>query len=1217
MATEEKSEKIKEPKHEAKNLLTKIEISKMKLMPSATRRADVIGHGLHGRVYQGIYNGRKVAVKDVFNHRDLLKDPKYCVNRKIKKVNDVIGYGIEDEGKHNQNIFFLTEYQKNKQLNQYLNDKKIIDIHLDTRLTFMLNIIEGIENIQKAYPEEKFTDYSTFNVFVTDSLGAKIKHPLMSNLFDKYNRCVGGQSFVNFFSPEELKGLEILDTKTYEQIIVRRIGGILFHLITRGYPFSDVKSQSEIADKIKKGESLLCKPDIETNAEEFSELVELFKECWNLDGSKRPSISYIKRKLKDIKKKLRKTITQHMMSENKNTEKNLPKIDHSLMERMPSELNRRDRIGNPRHGEVYRGKYNNQCVAIRYYSQPDNLVMIYPRFFPNKKIKNVVNMIGYGIDHDEPFIVMEYFKKGSLSDYIESKKNIPLNIRVNLAYDVINGLQNIEETYPERNFTEITTNNIYVTNSLSAKIKHPFMSNKLSRINDDTVTEVNNRFSSPEEIKRLGVNDAKTRKEIIVYKFGVVLFHLLTGKAPFHDLKKCLIIAKKIATGDTPQCIPNVTTDQEVVSKLVELVENCWNLDGSKRPTLEKIKKILEQLQKFLKLKKSLNQLQKELGFKKTLCEDESMKEMLPELDYNKFIPPINELKRNNLLGECWHGSVYKVTYDNRTVAIKVFTCGYKNYENIVTKLNEWVNQTVGNVVNIIGFAKNECDKQIVIVIEYFARNTVQDFIDISNKNNIHVPLTNRIKIAKGIVRGFKNIMKIYPEKGITNISSANVYLTDSFNAKIKSPLILGLIESDTDRRQYYFSAPEELKDLEITDVKIYEKILAYNCGSLFFQLITGKRPFDDVKTASEIIKKIIEGKTPTCKPNVETNKEKYSKLVALVIKCWALNPSERPSLEDIEKEIEEIEEIEEEVEKESFESKSTKGNLPVINADEFKPQLPDLKNPDLICEGIYGALYRVTYDGRLIAIKLYSRDRDIEDQLEKMICQASENFVNIIGFGKNDDYIFIAIEYFENGSVNDYIGKSKKKGGKEIPLIDRVNIALGIVGGLKSLKKTLPKKKVTEITSSNVYVTKDLSVKIKSPHMLDLLKGFNTKTCFEKKYYYTSPELIKGAINSDVKISDAKTYEQILAYNYGGLLFELITDKIPFEGLPKYAVENNIIEGKIPLCEPSVKTNKEEYSKLVELVIKCWSLNPSERPSLEDIEKVLEEVKKQVKKGD
>jgi hypothetical protein len=83
---------------------------------------------------------------------------------------------------------------------------------------------------------------------------------------------------------------------------------------------------------------------------------------------------------------------------------------------------------------------------------------------------------------------------------------------------------------------------------------------------------------------------------------------------------------------------------------------------------------------------------------------------------------------------------------------------------------------------------------------------------------------------------------------------------------------------------------------------------------------------------------------------------------------------------------------------------------------------------------------------------------------------------------------------------------------------------------------------KVQRITSSNVYVTKDLNIKIKPPYMMNLFKkNLDIGSKNGEKYNFFSPEELK-----DGKISDVKTYEQILAYNCGYLLFQLITDNIP-----------------------------------------------------------------------
>ncbi|KIO23328.1 hypothetical protein M407DRAFT_78217, partial [Tulasnella calospora MUT 4182] len=91
------------------------------------------------------------------------------------------------------------------------------------------------------------------------------------------------------------------------------------------------------------------------------------------------------------------------------------------------------------------------------------------------------------------------------------------------------------------------------------------------------------------------------------------------------------------------------------------------------------------------------------------------------------------------------------------------------------------------------------------------------------------------------------------------------------------------------------WAAPELLKDDE---PGLWSDIWAL--GWIFYEVMTNSIPFEDVRKDSMIIKQVIDGKLPSVTDH--TRMSLIMSLCSLMIKCWSINPCERPTAEDCRK---------------------------------------------------------------------------------------------------------------------------------------------------------------------------------------------------------------------------------------------------------------------------------------------------------------------------
>ena len=252
-----------------------------------------------------------------------------------------------------------------------------------------------------------------------------------------------------------------------------------------------------------------------------------------------------------------------------------------------------------------------------------------------------------------------------------------------------------------------------------------------------------------------------------------------------------------------------------------------------------------------------------------------------------------------------------------------------------------------------------------------------------------------------------------------------------------------------------------------------------------------------------------------------------------------------------------------------------------------------------LLGEGSFGKAYlcQNLQDDSDCVIKQIILDnldqKEKDETLNEVIILRKVDHSNIIKFldvftrTKPNNSLNIVTEYADGGDLSQ---KLKRLKHKKIPLTEKeiLNYLVQICLALNHIHK----KKIIhrDLKSGNVFLTKSGLVKLGD---FGIAKGF--KNTWEKAQtkvgtpYYLSPEII------NCKPYDSKSDIWAL----GVLIYEMMTFKMPFNASSLPSLSLKIIKGYYQAPPPS-------YSKdLIELVKKCLSLEPNNRPSAESILKL------------
>ena len=194
---------------------------------------------------------------------------------------------------------------------------------------------------------------------------------------------------------------------------------------------------------------------------------------------------------------------------------------------------------------------------------------------------------------------------------------------------------------------------------------------------------------------------------------------------------------------------------------------------------------------------------------------------------------------------------------------------------------------------------------------------------------------------------------------------------------------------------------------------------------------------------------------------------------------------------------------------------------------------------------------------------------------------------VPFVGFYTKKNVGFIVEEEVENGSLRDAVAKVSSKETAD-PLWDETH-KLIIAYGLSCALEFLHDKRVVHRDVKPGCVLLDTEL---HPH----LAGF---TCAKRvdPHQLHSDDLRQTTpiIMAPEFLEDPETYSTSLpvdVYAFGVTIYSLVAETEPYANKTIYSFLNSILRGKRPAFPPGVR------SKWRDLISKCWSQVPDERPS-------------------
>nr|ACJ85685.1 unknown [Medicago truncatula] len=236
----------------------------------------------------------------------------------------------------------------------------------------------------------------------------------------------------------------------------------------------------------------------------------------------------------------------------------------------PSQLKYENKVGSGSFGDLFRGSYCSQDVAIKVLKperiSTDMLKEFAQEVYIMRKIrhKNVVQFIGACTRPPNLCIVTEFMSRGSLYDFLHRQKGVfKLPSLLKVAIDVSKGMNYLHQNNIIHR--DLKTANLLMDENELVKVADFGVARVQTQSGVMTAETGTYRWMAPEVIEHKPYD-----QKADVFSFGIALWELLTGELPYSYLTPLQAAVGVVQKGLRP------TIPKNTHPRISELLQRCW-----------------------------------------------------------------------------------------------------------------------------------------------------------------------------------------------------------------------------------------------------------------------------------------------------------------------------------------------------------------------------------------------------------------------------------------------------------------------------------------------------------------------------------------------------------------------------------------------------------------------------------------------------------------